>query len=368
MGPSRFGRWRRSRSPTSKGGAYGIRYFPGCRSSSRSDQYAPSTGLAAMRRPSITVVMPAYNAERFIAESLNAVLSQTRPPDEVIVVDDGSTDSTLDELQRFCHETRIITQSNAGAGGAYTRGFATASSQYVARCDADDVWEPTKLQRQVATLCEHPSIDIAFSGAVNFGAADLPAWEGIWEPPPDEGLLDPLRFARNMYRYCFICASTAIVRRSLFERLGGFVTHHPCEDYDYWLRALKVGATFFYDPAILVRYRRHSGSVTSDLLRMYRGTYQVHTWHTDLVEDRRLVREVLAQDRYRIGQWLFENGHPRRARRAFMASFRLGPAFRELGWAVALCAPERHQRQIVERLTALKQGLVGVTAAPSLDL
>jgi teichuronic acid biosynthesis glycosyltransferase TuaG len=314
-----------------------------------------------MRRPSIAVVIPAYNAERFIAASLNAVLSQTRPPDEVIVVDDGSTDSTLDELQRFRHEARILTQSNRGAGGAYTRGFAAANSQYVARCDSDDVWEPTKLERQASTLSDHPSIDIAFSGAVNFGAADLPAWNGLWDPPPDRGLLDSRRFARHMYRYCSICASTAIVRRSLFELLGGFVTHHPCEDYDYWLRSLKAGATFFYDPAILVRYRRHSDSVTSDLLRMYRATYQVHTWHVDLVDDRRLVREVLAQDRYLIAQWLFENDHPRRARRAFAASFRLGPAVRELGWLLALCAPERHQRQIVERLTSLKHAVCGVT-------
>ena len=317
-----------------------------------------------MSHCSIAVVIPAYNAERFIAESLDSVLSQTRPPDEVIVVDDGSTDSTLDELRRFRSEIRVLTQSNAGAGGAYTRGFAATSTDYVARCDADDVWEPTKLERQVGTLSEHPSIDIAFSGAVNFGAVAFAAWEGLWDPPPDQGLLEPRRFARHMYRYDFICASTAIVRRRLFERLGGFVTHHPCEDYDYWLRALKVGATFFYDPAILVRYRRHSGSVTSDLLRMYRATYQVHTWHVDLVDDRRLVLEVLAQDRFRIARWLFENGHPRRARRAFAASWCHGPAVREFGWALALCAPERHQRQIVDRLTSLKQTLGGLVGAP----
>lgn len=319
-----------------------------------------------MRHPSIAVVIPAHNAERFIAETLTAVLSQTRPPDEVIVVDDGSTDSTLDELQRFRHETRVITQPNRGAGGAYTRGFSAASSDYVARCDADDLWEPTKLARQADSLAEHPGIDVAFAGAVNFGAVDFEAWEGHWDPPPDQGLLDPRRFARHMYRTDCVCASTAIVRRRLFERLGGFVTHHPCEDYDYWLRALKAGASFFYDSAALVRYRRHSQSVTSDLLRMYRGTYQVHKWHVDLVDDLRLVRKVLADDRYRIARWLFENGQPRRARRAFVASLRHGPAARELGWTLALCAPERRQRQIVERLTSVKHAVGQRAAAPKL--
>jgi glycosyltransferase involved in cell wall biosynthesis len=317
-----------------------------------------------MKQPSIAVVIPAHNAERFISGSVTAVLSQTRPPDELIVVDDGSTDSTLDELQRFRNEARILTQANRGAGGAYTSGFAAASSDYIARCDADDVWKPTKLEQQIVGLTEHPTVDIAFSGAVNFGAADIPAWEGIWDPPPDQGLLERHRFTRHMYRYDAICASTAIVRRTLFRRLGPFVTPHPCEDYDYWLRALKVGARFFYDPAILVRYRRHSGSVTSDLLRMYRGTYQVHLWHKDLVDDRRFVRDVLAQDRYRIAQWLFENGESRRARRAFMASARRRPALREFGWALALCAPERHQPEIVGRLSSLKHTLGTLRTTP----
>ena len=216
-----------------------------------------------------------------------------------------------------------------------------------------------------STPSDHPSTDIAFSGAVNFGRVDFPAWEGLWDPPLDEGLLEPRRFARDMYRQSRICASTAVVRRSLFERLGGFVTHHPCEDYDYWLRALKVGATFFYDPAVLVRYRRHSDSVTSDLLRMYRGTHQVHTWHADLIDDERLVREVLADDRFRISRWLFENGHQRRARKAFLAALCKRPTVREFGWALAMCAPARHQRQIAERLTSVSHVLRGA-AGPGL--
>ena len=320
-----------------------------------------------MRHPSIAVVIPTYNAERFIGETLTAALSQTRPPDEVIVVDDGSADATLDELQRFRGETRILTQPNRGAGGAYTRGFAAASSDYVARCDADDIWEPTKLARQAESIAEHPRIDIAFAGAVNFGDVDLEAWRGLWDPPPEQGLLDPGRFAPYLYQFDCICASTAIVRKRLFERLGGFVTPHPCEDYDYWLRALKVGATFFYDPAVLVRYRRHSQSVTSDLLRMYRATYQVHQWHVDLVDDLRFVRKVLADDRYRIARWLFENDHPRRARRAFVASLRHGLAVREVGWSLALCAPERHQRKIIEGVTSLKHAVGGFAAVPTLQ-
>jgi glycosyltransferase involved in cell wall biosynthesis len=308
--------------------------------------------------PSISVVIPAYNAERFIAESVTAVLYQTRPPHEVIVVDDGSTDGTVAELRQFGSEIQLFTQRNAGAGGAYTRGFGIARSTYVARCDADDVWEPGKLERQERVLDEWPSVDVAFGAAVNFGVFD-----GPWDPPPHQGLLDTVTFARDMYRLDFVCASTAIVRRRLFERLGAFVGHHPCEDYEYWLRALKSDAQFYYDPVALVRYRRHTSNVTNDLLRMYRGIYQVHTWHADLVDDPRFVRGVLADDRFRIARWLYENGHSRRARRAVVSSLRHGPAARELGWAVALSAPERYQRHIVTGLVSAKHSLSGVPAA-----
>jgi glycosyltransferase involved in cell wall biosynthesis len=310
-----------------------------------------------MSRPTISVVIPAYNAERFIAEAVTAVLSQTRPPEEVIVVDDGSTDGTLGELSRFGSDIQVVTQRNAGAGGAYTRGFGMATGTYVARCDADDVWELDKLGRQQRVLEEWPGVDIAFGAAMNFGVFD-----GPWDPPPYQGVLDTATFARDMYRCDFVCASTAIVRRSLFEELGAFVGHHPCEDYEYWLRALKHGAVFYYDPVTLIRYRRHTTNVTNDLLRMYRGIYQVHGWHTDLVDDPRFVRGVLADDRFRIAQWLYDNGAPQRARRAFVAALRHRPAARELGWAIALSAPERYRRTMLDGLVSLKHSLSGVPA------
>src|SRR2546423_1499605 len=107
-------------------------------------------------RPSISVVVPAYNAELYIAQTLEGILSQTLPPDEVIVVDDGSTDATLDELARFRGEVKIVNQTNRGTAGAHNTGFRMAGGDYVARCDADDIWAPTKLERQSEALVTHP--------------------------------------------------------------------------------------------------------------------------------------------------------------------------------------------------------------------
>jgi glycosyltransferase involved in cell wall biosynthesis len=310
-----------------------------------------------MRDPSVAVVVPTYNAEQFIAACLHGILSQTRAPDEVIVVDDGSTDSTLGELQRFRSDVVILRQANAGPAKACTRGFRAATSEFVARCDADDIWLPTKLARQLGVLAEYRSVDLAFGGAVNFGAFD-----GPWDPPSGQGVLEYRPFARDMYRCNPVCTSTVLIRRALTERLGALADLRHAEDYEYWLRALKSGATFYYDREILVRYRRHSANATNDLLAIYRGIYQVHRWHADLVDDPRLVREVLAEDRFRIARWLFENGHPRRARRAFVASLRHRPTVREIAWSAALCAPERYQRPALAGVYAVKHALSAVSA------
>src|SRR6476619_6144156 len=102
--------------------------------------------------PTVTVAVAAYQAEQFIAQTLESILAQTRPPDEVIVVEDGSTDGTPGVLERFADRIRIIRQANSGCAASFNTAFRHARCDYVAECGADDLWEPTKLERQVAAL------------------------------------------------------------------------------------------------------------------------------------------------------------------------------------------------------------------------
>jgi glycosyltransferase involved in cell wall biosynthesis len=297
--------------------------------------------------PSISVVVPAYNAQEYVAETVRSILSQTHPADEVIVVDDGSTDETLQELARFGGEIRVIRQLNRSAAGAHNTGFGAARGDYVARCDADDLWEPTKLERQVQTLERHPQVDIAFSGAQSFGLSD-----GPFGPHPGEGLLDRA-FGQRLYRENFVCSSSTLIRRGLQRRLGPFVERLPCEDYEYWLRAAKAGAVFFYDPTVLVRYRRREGSVTGDKLAMYHSEYLAHRWHADLGENPTLVREVLAHDLCNIGRALYRQDRRSEARAAFVSSLRQQPTPRGIAWTLALSVPERYGRGLVSAKRAL---------------
>ncbi len=248
-----------------------------------------------MKSPTISSVVTVYNSERYIGESLTAILAQTRPPDEVIVVDDGSTDGTHDELARFRSDVRVLRQDNRGHANALNRGMREARGDYLAKCDADDIWEPDKLERQVEALLTHSEIDIAFSAIWVFGEIEEPHGLHV-VGDPSEGIMDRRRFAQTLYRACVICPSSTLLRRHLYEQLGPFNEHLVFEDYDYWMRALRAGAVFYYDPARLVRYRRHARQLTRDLLRTRRSLHEVRTLHADLIDDRRLVRAVHADD------------------------------------------------------------------------
>lgn len=306
--------------------------------------------------PSITVAIPAYQAERFIAETLESILAQTHAPDEIIVVDDGSTDGTARELERFGDRIRVIRRPNGGCAAAFNTAFRAARCDFVAECGADDIWEPYKLERQIEALTAHPEIDIAFGAARVFGTA-----EGCWGMPNSEsldaGILDRRGFGRTMYRLNPICPSTLLIRRSLYERLGAFAEDIGTEDYEYWMRSLHGGAVFYYDPETLVRYRRHDANASSNHLSMREADLLVHRWYADEVEDPSLVREVLAGDYFALGRILRNQSRTREARTAFVASLRQRPTLRALAWALLVSVPERHHDMLVNRVISVKRAL-----------
>ena len=308
--------------------------------------------------PSISVVVTVYNGEEYVAEALTSILGQSHRPDEVIVVDDGSTDATAGELERFAGDIRVIAQANTGHAGALNRGYPEARSDYIAKCDADDIWEPDKLSRQVRALVDHPEVDVAFSGARNFGLA-----EDEWVHAPGEGLLDPRELTRALLRTNLVCATSTLIRRETFERLGPFDASVPCEDYDYWLRALAAGAVFFYDPRALVRCRKHALGATHNLLRMRRGAHLVRQRHAALVDDERLVRSVMAGDLSAIARLLVDDDQPREARAAFAASLRRRPTPFALAWLALLAAPARYRATLIGTSRSIKRGVQGRTQA-----
>jgi glycosyltransferase involved in cell wall biosynthesis len=321
-------------------------------------------------QPTISAVVAAYQAERWIAEALDAILGQTRPPDEVIVVDDGSTDGTAQVLERFADRVRIVRQPNGGCPAAFNTAFREATGDFVALCGSDDVWESHKLEWQLEAIQRHPEVDVLCGDARLFGRVD-----GAYAQPPGTGVLDSAALTEALYRANVICAPSVVIRRSLFEQLGPFVENFGADDYEYWMRCLRAGARFYYDPRPLLGWRQHDDNLSSKEIWMLECSYEVRRRYADDVANRAVVHEMLAADLFKIGRTRVDEGRPRDARRAFAHSLRhasgAGPSanVRALTWVAVLSLPDAARERAGRALVGLSRALeapndVGQPALP----
>jgi glycosyltransferase involved in cell wall biosynthesis len=276
--------------------------------------------------------MPAYNAARWIDETLETVLAQTRPADEVIVVDDGSSDDTADRAR--AHGVTVLEQSNGGPPAAYNTGFDAATSAYCAMCPADDRWDPHKLEWQAATLEANPAIDVLFARARFFGLT-----ESDHPHPESPGVQDHAAFLRAMYVADLIPAPTTVVRRALHQELGRFDETLPSEDYEFWLRALRAGATFAYDSRTMVHLRQHGGNVSSRALEIWEMNHRIHAMYASDLDDPGFARSQLAHDLREIARCRFGARRPGAARQAYVAALRQQPTAEAAIGAALLSIP-----------------------------
>lgn len=266
--------------------------------------------------PSVAVVIPAYNAERWIAETIAAVLAQTEAAEQIVVVDDGSTDGTRAVVAGFGDAVTLLDQPNAGCGAAFNTAIEAAETEFVALCPADDLWEPEKLAWQRQTLRDHPEVDVSFGAAVNFGASDAP-----FRRPTGEGVLDSPTLLRDMFTEHCIPDPSVVLRRDLHRRLGGFV--HPIgEDYEFWMRAVRGGAVFHFDPRVLVRLRQHGGNLSSNALAIHEMTLSVRQAAAGDLQAPSLADAVIARNQRQVARARLGLGLVDGARDAYRASLR----------------------------------------------
>ncbi len=184
---------------------------------------------------SVSVVIPAFNSAATIGRAIDSVLSQTRPPEQIIVVDDGSTDGTAVAISEYGGRIDYSWQPNAGPGAARNHGIQEAKYPWVAFLDADDEWLPDRLERQIGILQAHP--DLAWVTG-NFLRSDSQGQSGphIAIPgnsPRSERMSFFTAFVQNRWG----CTDTMLIRRDAFERVGGFQGEHKTtEDLDMWFR------------------------------------------------------------------------------------------------------------------------------------
>ena len=252
----------------------------------------------------VAVIIPAYNQAVYIREAIESVLRQSRPADEVIVVDDGSTDNTADVAASYPGVT-VIRQSNGGVCAARNHAVTSATSEWVAFLDHDDAWRWDKLQLQMAALDASPGWDVCICNAVALRSEGDPANFGpppLHLPPSDQiaaELLGNLRFPPG----------TAVVRRDLLQRVGGFDTSaHPCEDWDLWLRLVSAGCRFIvvHEPLLLIR--QHASNISNQSYRMMEAELRAWDKHIgpSLPAPVRAVRRLEAKSHFLSGVSLVE--------------------------------------------------------------
>lgn len=216
--------------------------------------------------PIISVIIPAYNAQRTILETIQSLQQQTFSDFEIVVINDGSTDGTVELLKQIAEpRLKVFSYENGGLPVARNRGIDRATGDYITFIDADDLWTPDKLESQLTALQQNPQAGVAYSWTafINEKSEVLYAWEPIYY----QGNVYPQLLVKN-----FISSgSNILVRREFIEAAGRFdPTLKSAEDWDYYIR-LAAACQFVLVPQYQILYRRSSQSMTSkvDVMEKY---------------------------------------------------------------------------------------------------
>jgi glycosyltransferase involved in cell wall biosynthesis len=225
--------------------------------------------------PLVSVVIPAYKAAPYIRQTLDSVFAQNYPNYEVIVVNDGSPDTSDFESAIHNHLDRIVylKQENRGPSAARNAGILRARGEFIAFLDSDDLWLDHYLDRQMSALRGEPEYDFIYSDAALVGD-NVPPGKTFMQMSPSHG---PVTFDNLLALNCIVNLSCTVARRECILKVGLFDERFwHCEDFDLWLRMAFSGARMAYRSEILASHRVRGGSLSATPQSMRKGRKQVY--------------------------------------------------------------------------------------------
>ena len=205
---------------------------------------------------SISVVIPVFNRKQLIERSINSVINQTYPPDEIIVIDDGSIDGTYDLIKNNYPQVILIHQENKGVSAARNVGITIAKGKWIAFLDSDDEWFPEKLEEQINYLKINNTYKICHT-------------DEIWIR--NQVRVNPMKkhkkYGGKIYNKCLpLCVlspSSIIIHKEIFDDVGLFDEKLPvCEDYDMWLRICYKYEVLFLNQKLIYKYGGHDDQLS----------------------------------------------------------------------------------------------------------
>lgn len=282
----------------------------------------------------ISVVIPTHNRSKLLARAIESVLAQTRPADEIIVVDDGSTDDTAAVVSK--HPTvSLIRKKNEGLSAARNTAIEASTSEWVVLLDDDDWFAPDLLDAQENAIRRHPDADLLYTGSRRVdGNENLLGFNLRSHRPPEEPL-------RALVLENFVQPSGTLLRKSALVRAGMFDENvRLCEDQDLWVRLAGMGCKFVYLPGCSVSITKHPGTMSSNSLLMAEATLELlirrREWLASL-ERPGAKEQWLASAHYRLGRVLWDSGDLDRAATSFETACSLDASHRLASlylWAV----------------------------------
>ncbi len=292
--------------------------------------------MAAPTAEAVSVIIPTYNSAAILPDAVDSVLCQTQPPAEIVIVDDGSCDETPIVCAAYAGRARYLRQENAGASAARNTGIAASTGDWLAFLDADDLWEPHKLERQLEALAQNPEADFAVGAANAWSPRRRSYVRAFWDGPLDPAVMRGQLLVRNILTG--LCSSI-VIRREAMEAVGGFASGKACEDRRLAIALLerhrglllpealvrqRSGPAHWTDPE---RHRREMLSFIDDHAALY----------VELDPTGRLRRRAVARMHERTGMHYLENGDGKTAARELFRSARLWP-FQPNPWRVMINA------------------------------
>jgi glycosyltransferase involved in cell wall biosynthesis len=200
-------------------------------------------------QPVVSVIIPVFNGQRFLREAVQTVLAQNYSPLEIVIVDDGSTDSTASVVKSLGEPVRYLHQTNQGPAAARNRGIEQAQGSLLAFADADDLWPRNKLELQLPCLIEDVAVEIVM-GRI----------QQVLLSETEDGETQAKEFAEPAFS---VNLGSAIIRKSVFARVGLFdETMRYSEDVDWFMRAREAGAAIKTIDAVTLLYRQHEQNMT----------------------------------------------------------------------------------------------------------
>lgn len=296
-------------------------------------------------QPKLSVIIASYNHQDYIAETLRSLEEQTFEGFEIIIVDDGSTDKTVEVAKSAQSRAQIHTQENQGVVAARNRGVSLAKGRYICFVDSDDVVLPERFAKQVALLDDDAELGLVFADAliIDSQGDEIGKFSDVYPIVPGD-------VAQMLaMHYCFTPMITVMVRADVLRKTGPFEKPGPISDYMKWIEVAHISKVH-YDPEPLGCWRRHQASTSkqANKVKSYAKTRAalkriLRKYPTLQAEIGKKIVKRYSRSYFLTAFWLAADGNVMRARKYYCKAVKLYPrSLANWGGLILTCLPARN--------------------------